>query len=82
MGAEVYKIKFGLLSSKSGKVTNKDVYYISPKNIKGTYTGEIDDGKFHGKGSLVLKSGDTYTGEFQFGKYHGKGRFNWAGGDI
>lgn len=81
MAAEVYKIKFGLLSRKSGKVSKKEVYYISPKNIKGTYTGEISDGKFHGKGTLVLKSGDTYHGEFQNGKFHGKGKYIWSTGE-
>src|SRR5450759_155711 len=82
MAAEDYKIKFGLLSSKSGKVSNKKVYYSTPKNIKGTYKGEINDGKFHGNGTLVLKSGDTYIGEFQYGKYHGKGKFTWSDGRV
>lgn len=54
MAAEGYKIRLGLLSRKSGKVFNKEVYYSNPKNIKGTYTGEIIDGKFHGNGILDL----------------------------
>ena len=45
-----------------------------------TYTGEFQNEKVHGKGTMKYKNGDTYTGEFENGKFHGKGTYIYDGG--
>ena len=42
------------------------------KSIK-SYTGNIFDGVFHGKGELKFTNGDSYEGMFKFGRKEGKG---------
>lgn len=45
------------------------------------YTGEWENGCFHGYGTLTTAKG-TYTGEFVKGKRHGKGRFVDTAGNV
>ena len=40
-----------------------------------TYTGEILDGRLHGKGTLQWPEGGSYEGEFKDGLLHGAGDF-------
>ena len=37
------------------------------------YSGEWRDNRRHGRGKLILASGDTYVGDFRDGVYHGRG---------
>lgn len=45
----------------------------------GTYTGDLVEGKRHGKGKMVYDSGNTYEGEFKDGNFDGKGVYSWNG---
>ena len=45
------------------------------------YTGEMKDGKQHGRGVLVEANGDRYEGDWRDGKPHGRGDMVWANGD-
>lgn len=38
------------------------------------YRGKIQDGKFHGKGTLSDKDGTVYEGDWKVGQYHGEGK--------
>lgn len=44
------------------------------------YTGEVVNGKRHGKGRLTWPSGDTYEGDFTNDIIHGKGKYTYADG--
>lgn len=46
------------------------------------YTGEVVDGKRHGKGKLVWRNGDIYEGDWRDDKRHGKGIFVWTSGNL
>ncbi len=37
------------------------------------YTGEMKDGKWHGRGICVTANGDRYEGDWKDGKEHGRG---------
>lgn len=43
----------------------------------GTYEGDIQDGKRHGRGTFVWDNGDTYSGEWDNGRIHGLGTFQF-----
>lgn len=47
-----------------------------------TYSGDLSDGKQHGKGKLILASGNIYEGDFVNGKRTGKGNFTWTNGEV
>ena len=49
-------------------------------SIKGTYTGECNNGKANGKGIAVGIA--TYDGDFKNGLPDGKGKYTWANGDF
>ena len=42
------------------------------------YEGEWVDDKWHGKGTLNLKSGDKYVGDFKNGMLNGHGKYTWS----
>lgn len=46
----------------------------------GRYVGEMHDGKFHGRGTKTLASGERYVGEFVNGRPHGRGTNVWPSG--
>lgn len=46
-----------------------------------TYSGRIVNGRFHGHGTLVHRSGARYEGAWQDGKMHGSGRLHLPSGD-
>jgi len=44
------------------------------------YTGEVLNGKPHGKGTYIYKNGERYDGEFRGGKRNGQGIFTFTSG--
>jgi len=44
------------------------------------YSGQIEKGQMHGKGTLVYPNGEKYEGEWQWGKRHGVGRMTFPDG--
>jgi len=44
------------------------------------YTGELKDGKRHGKGKLVLRNGDVYIGSWEDNKKTGQGVYLYSNG--
>ena len=46
------------------------------------YNGQIKDGLFHGKGTLVYQGNEKYEGDWVFGKREGTGRFTYADGAV
>jgi hypothetical protein len=47
---------------------------------KSEFTGEMKDGKKHGRGFLVWANGNSYEGNFKDGKQHGHGVYVKANG--
>jgi len=52
----------------------------------GTYSGEVEDGKPSGKGSVTFNSDDiqerkTFTGNWVNGKREGPGKMIWCNGE-
>ena len=43
-----------------------------------TYTGDLHEGKKHGKGVCIWKNGNRYEGYFVNNKREGHGVFTWA----
>mmetsp|Transcript_18526 Transcript_18526/g.52912 ORF Transcript_18526/g.52912 Transcript_18526/m.52912 type:complete len:445 (-) Transcript_18526:3305-4639(-) len=46
------------------------------------YHGQIKDGLFHGRGTLIYQGNEKYEGEFVFGKREGQGTFSYADGAV
>ena len=46
------------------------------------YSGEFEDGKFHGRGTLTFRSGSQYDGEFRESRFHGRGAFTRSDGSV
>ncbi len=44
------------------------------------YRGEFKDGKYHGQGIRILRSGESYEGGFSGGEYHGLGVHKFPNG--
>ena len=44
------------------------------------YSGQIEKGQMHGKGTLVYPNGEKYEGDWQWGKRHGFGRMIFPDG--
>ena len=44
------------------------------------YTGEIENGQMHGRGTLVYPNREKYGGEWVFGKRHGNGQYTYSDG--
>ena len=47
-----------------------------------TYTGELQDGKPHGYGTMVYSSGEVYIGQWKNGTRHGQGTCTYSSGNI
>ena len=58
--------------------TNDEGEFVVGKKYEGSWK----NGKFHGKGVLVLGTGDYYSGEFERGLFHGRGHFKGNNGDT
>lgn len=46
------------------------------------YTGQVVNGKRHGKGKLLLPDGDVYEGDWKDGQRTGKGKYTWRNGNV
>ena len=44
-----------------------------PKAVYSVYTGTMENGRYHGRGRLELRSGETYEGQWADGLPHGRG---------
>jgi hypothetical protein len=47
----------------------------------GSYEGDIKDGLFDGKGTLISGDGSRYDGEFQEGRFNGRGILTFGQGN-
>jgi len=47
---------------------------------RGTYTGQLKDGKPHGRGTMVYPNGAKYVGGWKDGMRHGQGIFTFSDG--
>ncbi len=60
------------------------IFFASAEIIKlpnvGTYSGEIKDGKPHGKGILTYEDGEKYSGDWINGMREGKGTLIYIDG--
>jgi hypothetical protein len=52
----------------------------TPQGQGFVYSGQIEKGQMHGKGTLVYPNGEKYEGEWQWGKRHGVGRMTFPDG--
>ena len=64
-----------------GKTMEKEMQSFN-ESFNTFYTGESQDGKPHGKGTLTYSNGDSYTGRWENGKMKGGGTFTFANGDF
>ena len=46
------------------------------------YTGQVVNGRRHGRGTLTWPSGDIYEGDWRDDKQNGKGKYTWPDGTI
>ena len=44
------------------------------------YTGAMEKGQMHGKGTLVYPNSERYEGDFRHGKRHGYGVYSYQDG--
>ena len=47
-----------------------------------TYSGDWDEDRRHGHGTLTTAGGDVYEGAFVWDKKHGRGKARFANGDT
>jgi len=52
------------------------------KDAGNAYNGQIKDGLFHGKGTLIYAGNERYEGDWVHGKREGQGRFTYADGAV
>lgn len=50
--------------------------------LHSTYSGTLENGKFHGHGTLALADNTLYVGCFREGKYHGEGNLTDGEGNT
>lgn len=48
----------------------------------GTYTGQLEAGSPHGRGTHVYGGGAVYDGEWNHGTFEGYGTFKWTDGSV
>jgi len=64
------------------------IYFFTPEDenneekSEDSYSGQFQNGKYHGQGTYIFKNGDKYVGQFEFGKRHGKGTETWSGAQF
>lgn len=64
--------------AKLSKEHVRETYLIDPYGDSGLYTGQVKDGKPHGKGTMKYDDGRVFVGEWNEGRWHGKGRATFA----
>ena len=55
---------------------------VNANGVNWTYTGDIKDGKRHGRGKLIFADDRCYEGDWVNDKKHGKGKFTWPTGEM
>ncbi|PJZ71436.1 hypothetical protein CH373_02760 [Leptospira perolatii] len=74
--ASLYKY----LSSNCIEGNCESGYGIKARPGSYRYEGDFKSGLAHGKGSLILESGESYEGEWAFGRKEGKGTYRYIDG--
>ena len=64
-----------------GRGTQDWRYLVNGEWKESKYTGEMKDGKQHGRGVYVWANGDRYEGDWKDGKPYGRGVYVWANGN-
>ena len=57
------------------------VEFYNQKGNRVYYLGDVKDGKAHGKGVGIWKTGSVYQGQWKNNRRHGKGTFEWKDGE-
>ena len=71
------------ISSTNESILNNEIKYVEGLRINNAiYTGEILNGKRHGKGTQIWDEGAKYEGEWQNNKANGYGIFYHTDGDV
>ena len=52
------------------------------KPAEGEYSGEFEDGRFHGHGCMNYANGSSYVGEWKMGRRAGQGTYKYSNGDA
>ena len=55
---------------------------VGDKTYTYVYTGDVLNGKRHGKGTCTWHTGSVYEGKWQNDKRHGKGKYTWSDGTV
>ena len=79
----VVGLKLNASVSYDGPVNaeNKPHGFGSSKSAGGTYVGEFQNGRPHGRGTFTAKDGSVYEGEMESGKKQGEGKLKLPNGD-
>jgi len=67
---------------EKGNLEGYTSWFCWPNGQKWKYSGEILDGKPHGKGKMTWDGGTVYEGEFVNGKRYGKGKITYNDNDV
>ena len=67
------------------KLINNIVKFLSSLGLLSrikSYSGDLKNGLYHGKGRLEFKDGSVYEGQFENNKMHGYGKIFYKDGSI
>ncbi len=77
------KLQLPAGETMEGDWFNSKIVYGLETSLGGlSYTGEFNDNKKHGKGTLTFPDGSSYRGDFLDGRMHGVGTFTTSDGST
>lgn len=59
----------------------REAAMVDPYGDSGIFTGQINNEKPHGKGTMKYEDGRIFVGEWSEGRWHGMGRASFSNGD-